>query len=140
MKRAHKTPKNIEGYIPWSCSEKEIKMKLKLPHQTIDLDLELPLDERIPVINNILQTNIEFHNSTMTIEEYFHETWGNESTKICLDIIGYYLTKERQDLSILSQDREKELSVGSARHVTFSSMGYENQVNVGAIDPDDYEY
>ena len=115
-------------------------MKLKLPHKTIDLDLDLPLEDRIPIIDNVLQTEIEFHSSTMTIEEYFRATWENSGTKICLDIIGYYLTKEKQDLSILSQDREKELSSGSSRHVTFSSMGYENQVNVGAIDPDDYEY
>lgn len=115
-------------------------MKLKLPHQTIELDLNLPLNERIPIINNILQTRIEFHSSTMTIEDYFHETWDNQGTKICLDIIGYYLTKENQEMSVLSAQREREMANGSGRHVTFSSMGYENQVNVGAIDPEDYDY
>lgn len=115
-------------------------MKLKLPHKTIDLDLDSPVEERVATINNILSTKMEFHNSTMTIEEYFQATWDNPSTKICLDVIGYFLTKENHDLSVLSKDREKEMANGSERHVTFSSMGHENQTNVGVKDPDDYEY
>src|SRR5699024_1925954 len=113
-------------------------MKLQLPNKTYDLDMSIPLENRILEINSILEEKVEFHNSTMSIEEYFRETWDNQGTKMCMDMIGYYLTKVDKDLSTMSNKKVEELERGSNRHTTFSSMGYENQVDVGVIDPDDY--
>lgn len=115
-------------------------MKLQLPNKNYDLDMALSLEDRLIVINTILTEEVEFYNSTMTIEEYFRETWDNQGTKVCMDIIGYYLTKVEKDLSTMSTKKVLEMERGSDRHVTFTSMGYENQINVGANDPDDYEY
>lgn len=112
-------------------------MKLKLTHKTYDLDMELPLENRIPVINNILNESIEFHEEAMTVEEYFRYTWNKQNTKISLDIISYYLTKEDRDLEVLSVKKQLEMQNGSKRHTTFSGMGYDNQVSVGLIDIED---
>ena len=112
-------------------------MKLKLPHKTHILDMCLPLDNRVQVINKILLEDIEFHSEVMTVEEYFRYTWNKQNTKISLDIIGYYLTKEKRELDILSTKKQLEMETGSKRHTTFSGMGYDNQVSIGLIDMDD---
>lgn len=112
-------------------------MKLKLTHKTYSLDMELPLESRIPIINNILNENIEFHEEMMTVEEYFRHTWNKQNTKISLDIIAYYLTKEDRNLEVLSVKKQLEMQNGSKRHTTFSGMGYDNQVAVGLIDIED---
>lgn len=112
-------------------------MKLKLPHKTYDLDMALSVEDRMIVINELLREKIEFHAETMTVEEYFRYTWDKSNSKICMDIIGYYLTKEDRKLEVLSNDKQKEMLKGSKRHTTFSGMGYDNQVAVGLIDIDD---
>lgn len=112
-------------------------MKLKLTHKTYNLDMDLPLEDRIPAINKILNENIEFHEEIMTVEEYFRHTWNKQNTKISLDIIGYYLTKEDRDLEVLSVKKQLEMQNGSKRHTTFSGMGYDNQVAVGLVDIED---
>lgn len=109
-------------------------MKLKLPHTTYNLNMDLELEDRIPVINDILAEEIEFHSETMTTEEYFRYTWDKQNTKIALDIIGYYLTKEKRNLEILSTKKQLEMETGSKRHTTFSGMGLDNQVKVGIVD------
>lgn len=109
-------------------------MKLKLPHRDYELDMEAPLDERKKHTDKILGDKIEFHSVTMTVEEYFRHTWNKQNTKIALDILGYYLTKEDKNLEILSNTKQKEMIKGSKRHTTFSGMGYDNQVKVGLVD------
>lgn len=115
-------------------------MKLKLPHKTFELDMEASIEKRMTIINEILNDVIEFQEASMTVEEYFRETWNKSNTKVCMDIIGYYLTKVEKDLTILSNDRNKEMLKGSKRHTTFSGMGYENQVSIGLVDIDDSNY
>ena len=109
-------------------------MKLKLPHKTHNLDMDLDLEDRIPVINDILEDEIVFHSEIMTTEEYFRHTWEKQNTKIALDIIGYYLTKEKRNLEILSTKKQLEMDTGSKRHTTFSGMGLDNQVAIGLVD------
>lgn len=112
-------------------------MKLKMTHKTYNLDMELTLEDRVKVINNILAEDIEFHQETMSVEEYFRYTWNKQNTKISLDIIGYYLTKENRDLEVLSTKKQLEMETGSRRHTTFSGMGYDNQVSLGLVDIED---
>lgn len=110
-------------------------MKLKLPHKTYNLDTNLAIEERLLMINTLLEEKIEFYEQVMTVEEYFRHTW--EESKTCMDIIGYYLTKEDKKLEILSNNKQQEMKTGSKRHTTFSGMGYANQVAVGLIDIDE---
>lgn len=113
-------------------------MKLKLPNKDYELDMSVSIEERLITINNILETSISFHELDMSIEEYFRVTWDKPNTKVCLDIIGYYLTKENRNLSVLSNVKQKEMIKGSKRHTTFSGMGYDNQVAIGLIDIDEH--
>lgn len=115
-------------------------MKLDLPQKTIDLNMSLEIDERMKVVDEILKMKIKVKNDDVILEDYFHETFNNQETRRALDTIGYYLTKVEKDLTILSQEKIKEMNNGSKRHVTFTSMGYENQVSLGVIDEDDYTH
>ena len=115
-------------------------MKLRLPHKTHNLDLKMETDDRLALINRILTEEINFQDQTMTVEEYFSHTWDKQNTKVALDIIGYFLTKEDKKLEILSNSKRKEMENGSNRHTTFSGMGIENQVAVGLVDIDDSNY
>jgi hypothetical protein len=115
-------------------------MKLYLPHREVNLDASLSFDERNKVIYKLLEEEIEFHEEIMTVEEYFRYTWNKQPSKISMDIIGYYLTKnnaEGEDRDVLSVKKEKEIRKGSKRHTTFSGMGQDNQVKVGLIDLED---
>lgn len=112
-------------------------MKLKMTHKTYNLDMELPLQDRVKAINDLLGEDIIFHEEVMTVEEYFRHTWNKQNTKISLDIIGYYLTKENRDLEVLSTKKQLEMETGSKRHTTFTSMGYDNQVALGLVDIED---
>lgn len=115
-------------------------MKLQLPHKTYSLNMDLEIEDRKKEIDNILAEVIEFHESSMSVEDYFRYTWNKQPTKIAMDIIGYYLSKETKNLNVLSNDKQKEMIKGSPRHTTFSGMGYENQIKVGIIDIDDSNY
>lgn len=115
-------------------------MKLKLPHKIYDLDIEASIEDRMTIINGILSEVIDFHEESMTVEEYFKYTWDKQNSRICMDIIGYYLTKENKNLDVLSNFKQKEMLSGSKRHTTFSGMGYDNQVEFGLVDIDDSNY
>lgn len=115
-------------------------MKLYLPHREVDLDVNLSFTERNEKIFEILAEEIVFHEETMSVEEYFRYTWEKEPSKVSMDIIGYYLTKnnyEGEDREVLSNKKQKEIRKGSKRHTTFSGMGYDNQVAVGLVDIED---
>lgn len=115
-------------------------MKLFLPHREVVLDANLGFAERNEIINQLLQEVIEFHEQKMTVEDYFRYTWNKSPTKMSMDIIGYYLTKNNidgEDRDVLSKGQQKEMLKGSKRHTTFSGMGYDNQVKVGLIDIED---
>lgn len=116
-------------------------MKLFLPHREVTLDTNLPFMERNEVIHNLLKENMTFQEITMSVEEYFRYTWDKETSKVSMDIIGYYLTKNNsqgEDREVVSNGKMKEMRKGSKRHTTFSGMGYDNQVSLGLIDEDDY--
>lgn len=113
-------------------------MKLKLPHKTYNLDMNLKVEERLNTVNKILKDKIKFHSETMTVEDYFHYTFKDDRSKQLMDIIGYYLTKEDKKLEILSNNKQDEMLNGSKRHTTFSGMGYDNQVAIGLIDIDEH--
>lgn len=115
-------------------------MKVELPHKNVNLDASLNPDAKMEIIFKLLDEEIVFHNETMTLEEYFRLTFEIQSSIIAMDIIGYYLTKENRVLEIMSTKKQEEMQKGSKRHVTFTSMGYVNQVRNGVIDSDDYQF
>lgn len=109
-------------------------MKILLPHREVELDASLDIQERMTVIDTLLSEEIEFHAQTMTLEEYLRFTWNKQNSKFIMDMISYYLTKEEKNLEILSNDKLEEMEKGSKRHVTFGSMGAENQDRLGLLD------
>lgn len=115
-------------------------MKLHLPHKSYDMDMSIPIEERKVVVDKILIDSIEFHDETMTVEEYFRYTWNKDYTKTLMDMIAYYLTKEEKELDVLSHKKQKEMEKGSKRHTTFSSLSIDNQVAIGITDMDDNDY
>lgn len=118
-------------------------MKLKLPHRDINLPLNNTASERIKHTNEILKEVIHFHEQDMTVEEYFTFTWDKRTTKVCLDILAYYITKEDKnyDTEVLSQRQMIEIQKGSKRHTTFSALPNEMQIEIGLVDvlEDDYD-
>lgn len=138
--------------------ERTYPMKLKLPHGEIFLDSELPFETRKQEVDKLLASKIVFQSETMTVEEYFRHTWEKSPTKTCMDMIGYYLTKNnrseeeleadkkeddknyKEDKYVLSNKKTKEMQKGSYRHTTFSSMGIEYQTMMGIDDIDDSNY
>lgn len=123
-------------------------MKLYLPHREVTLDTSLPYPQRKEAIEKILgeSTNLEDRDfDLMTVEDYFRFTWDEPTTKVLMDIIGYYLTKnnteeEGEDKEVLSNKKQKEIRKGSKRHTTFSGLPNEVQTSMGLKDDkqDDY--
>lgn len=115
-----------------------------MPHKTYELDFSLEDEERMKIVNGILSDVIGFNGEEMTVEDYFIETWDvlsyKDTTLYYKEVLGYYLSKEERDLSVLSRDKMKEMNRGSKRHTTFSNMDYKSQVGLGIIDEDDYIY
>lgn len=106
-------------------------MKILLPHREATLDASLGMQERKTVVDALLAEEIEFHAQTMTLEEYLRFTWNKQTSKFIMDMIAYYLTKEEKDNEVLSNKKIEEMEKGSKRHVTFGSMGLENQTKFG---------
>lgn len=118
-------------------------MKLYLPHREADLSVSLGYNERNELIHSILEEKLDFHEEVMSVEEYLRRTWNRDSSKVLMDIIGYYLTKnnfEGEDREVLSNGKVKEMKKGSKRMTAFSGMGLDNQVGFGVVDADDYSY
>lgn len=123
-------------------------MKISFPHREVSLDIDdntIPsIEERKKIVNALLAEKIEFHNETMTVEDYLGVTWEKQPTKTILDLLGYYLAKEsftedeldsedeiKEDRYIISLSKMEEMETGSKRHTTFTSMGKENHYKLG---------
>ena len=91
------------------------------------LDTSISTDEKIIAVTKLLQKTLVFMDRTMTIEEYFIETWNNPYTIKAMDLISYYMTKVSYDMTTLSKGRMREISRGSDRHVTFGSLVIDEQ-------------
>lgn len=118
-------------------------MKLYLPHREANLDTTLDYDKRNECIHAILEEEVEFHSETMTVEDYFRRTWNDKTTKVLMDVIGYYLTKNNtvgEDREVLSNYKQKEMRVGSKRMITFSGMEIGDQLSYGITEVDDYTH
>lgn len=110
-------------------------MELILPHRAVTLNQELDFNERNQAIFALLDETIQFHENSMTVEEYLRHTFNKQNTRAILDMIGYYLTKNnlgeesdsKRDKEVLSITKQEEMETGSKKHTTFSSMGTENQ-------------
>lgn len=115
---------------------RRILLIVRIAEMKCSLDSSLSSEEKLQAVNDLLQTTLEFHDSIMTVEEYFTHTWDNPNTLKAMDLLAYYLTKEDKDLSTLSRKRMREISRGSERHTTITSMGMERQIRFGMIDND----
>lgn len=107
------------------------KMKILLPHKTVNLDSSLSIEEKKEVVENLLSEKIEFHAETMTLEEYLSYTWEKPNSKVIMDMLAYYLTKEEKNLEVLSHKKENEISKGSERYTNFSNLSEEDKETLG---------
>lgn len=106
-------------------------MKVLLPHRTVSLDSSLSIEEKKKVVETLLSEKIEFHAETMTLEEYLTFTWEKPNSKVIMDMLAYYLTKEEKNLEILSHKKENEISKGSERYTSFSNLSEEDKESLG---------
>ncbi|MFJ7982453.1 hypothetical protein ACIQ1D_19550 [Lysinibacillus xylanilyticus] len=111
-------------------------MKILLPHKTVSLDSSLDIADKKKVVENLLSEKIEFHAQTMTLEEYLSFTWEKQNSKVIMDMLAYYLTKEEKNLEILSKDRQQEMLKGSYRgkesiYTSFETLSEENKDKLG---------
>lgn len=112
------------------------KMKILLPHRTVSLDSSLSIEEKKKVVEELLSEKIEFHAETMTLEEYLSFTWEKQNSKVIMDLLSYYLTKEEKNLEVLSQQREKEIVKGSYKgkasiYTSFETLSEEKKDKLG---------
>lgn len=114
-------------------------MRIILPHKKVNLDTSLHPEDRKVVVENLLKEEIEFHNETMTLEEYLTHTWNKQNSKTIMDLFGYYLTKfETQE--VLSRDKTKEMSRGfygksdNNRYSNFTDLSPDDKERIGLID------
>lgn len=117
-------------------------MKIKIANQyTYNLDLNLSMEERLIAINVILKEEISIGNGKISIQDYFLETWDKNNTRTCLDIIGYYLTKEnhnkRDDSDIISRRKYREMVNWNDRYSVFSDLSIKDQLQFGFKDYED---
>lgn len=69
-------------------------MKLQLPNTVIELNLDLPIEDRVQYIRSILENErIVYRGDEITLEIYFSITSHTHNTIILLDMLGYYITK-----------------------------------------------
>ncbi|WP_144787008.1 hypothetical protein [Lysinibacillus fusiformis] len=69
-------------------------MKIQLPHTIIELNLELPIEERVLYIQSILENErIIYGGEEISLEIYLHITSQAHHTIVLLDMLGYYMTK-----------------------------------------------
>jgi hypothetical protein len=112
-------------------------MKLKLPDgKEIYLDETLDKYERLELIDNLLNKTFKMDDKTFTLESYFRETWFKEKTIVCMDIIGYYLSKDfskksNNDKEVLSRNKFKKMVRGDKNVKIFSDLSHQDQVILG---------
>ncbi|MFJ8086905.1 hypothetical protein ACIQ7N_01625 [Lysinibacillus sp. NPDC095746] len=69
-------------------------MKLQLPNAVIELNLDLPIEDRVQYIRSFLENErIIYRGEEITLEIYFSITSHTRNTIILLDMLGYYITK-----------------------------------------------
>ncbi len=92
-------------------------MQVKINNKKYLLEKTNDVEKRNEIVKELLSRELVFYEETMTIEEYLYHTWDKESSKIALDIIGYYLSKMpnqdgKTDLEVLNEHQEKEMTTG----------------------------
>jgi hypothetical protein len=115
-------------------------MKLKLPtNKSIQLDQTLNSEERLQFINNLLLFEFDLDEKHFTLEQYFQETWNKDNTKVCMDIIGYYLSKGdivkyQHDKEVMSKSKVSKMNNGDKNKINFSDLKLEDQFALGLVD------
>lgn len=106
------------------------------------LDQSLSKDERKEFIEKLLETEIELDDLKITIEDYFRLNWDRHKTKVCLDIIGYYLSKSpelrnKHDKEVMSWTKESKMKNGNSNYINFSNLSHDRQLELGLKDYED---
>ncbi|MBY0221966.1 hypothetical protein [Sporosarcina aquimarina] len=113
-------------------------MKLQVAHESFSLDMNLKVEGKKKAVDELLEKKLIFHNESMTVEEYFRETWFDPDTIKCMDTLGYYLSKQDGNSEVLSGDKQKEMSKGSKKYTTFSGLDYKEQLILGLAEINDW--
>lgn len=95
-------------------------MKIKISNKEFIFKDTSNVEERKNLIQEFLDTKLEFATGMMSIEEYFTETWDKPNTKKAMDMIGYYLSKmpdqkRKRDQMVLNKNKMKEMESGVVR-------------------------
>lgn len=100
-------------------SRRSVHMKLQLPHTIIELNIELPIAERVQYIQSILENEkITFRGEEISLEMYLTATSQTYKTIILLDMLGYYITKgyfTREEL-LLEEENLHYIKEAKKRH------------------------
>lgn len=110
-------------------------MKLVLPSgEKTYLDTSLTYDEKLMVVNTILD---EWN-------DHFKNTWENNKTKTCLDILSTYLCtakseedRHKEDKYVMSTTKVKKMQRGNNKVLHFNDLEPELQFQLGMIDAED---
>lgn len=100
-------------------SRRSKHMKLQLPHTIIELNLELPIEERVQYIRSILDNEkIMFRGEEISLKMYLTATSQAHHTIVLLDMLGYYITKgyfTKEEL-LLEQENLQYIKEAKKRH------------------------
>lgn len=117
-------------------------MKIKLPHRVLRLteeDKMLPDEDKVALVNSILQEDVSYRGESISLEDYLSETFDNRTSIVIMDMLSYYITKkhrERQD--IMTRETMGKMQKGDGRTANFSNLRYSDRVSMGLVDDDDY--
>ncbi len=101
-------------------SRRSNNMKLQLPHRMVELNLDLPMEERVRTIRFMLENEkVIYQGEEIPLEFYFSITSHTHQTLILLDMIGYYITKgyftkaelllEEENLKFIKETKRRNL-------------------------------
>lgn len=65
-----------------------------MPHKTYELPNLIPYEQRKQLIEDMLTDEVELHEGILTVEQYLQRVWDKEDSKVTMDIVGYYLSKD----------------------------------------------
>lgn len=119
-------------------------MQLKLYNIKLDVDLDdnLPIEEKKTLINHLLNQSISLDDMQITLEDYLRITWFKGYTKYFLGSLATYLCRKnpKTDKYILSQTQLSKMKKGDNRTVLFSSLTKQDKEKLGLIDYEEDKY
>lgn len=82
-----------------NTNKRQAPIRLSLPNGSCFLNMNLSIERKKELVQEILSSRLYLENKILTIEEFLNETWNNHETKMMVGTLAHFLTTNNNSIN-----------------------------------------